>query len=91
MFIEQSNYRYQASEPQSEVSETLPNQTVDLSILVKQLMQGKSLNVGLSMTSTPDSDFDTPDLSKMDYRHMSASDVDRLMPEIRRTLRGCVN
>ena len=60
--MEKRKYKYVAREPQSTVSDTLPNQTVDLSILVKQLMDGQALNVGLSLSSDSSDTLDTPDI-----------------------------
>lgn len=79
--MEQLNYRFKKSVPQSIVSDTLPNQTVDLRVLVRQLMNGESLNVGLSLSSTKDATFDDVDLSKLDLAHMTVEDVDSLMPK----------
>ncbi len=80
MYFEQSQYRFHERLPQSSVSDTKPNQTVHLSVLVKQLMQGQSLNVGLALTSTPDATLDSPDLSKLDLKHVTVHDIERLIP-----------
>ena len=80
--MEKRKYRYVAREPQSTVSDTLPNQTVDLSILVKQLMDGQALNVGLSLSSDSSDTLDTPDISKFDMRHMTVADVDNLLAKV---------
>ena len=80
--MEKRNYKYVAREPQSTVSDTLPNQTVDLSILVKQLMDGQALNVGLSLSSDSSDTLDTPDISKFDMRHMTVADVDNLLAKV---------
>lgn len=80
--MEKRSYKYVAREPQSTVSDTLPNQTVDLSILVKQLMDGQALNVGLSLSSDSSDTLDTPDISKFDMRHMTVADVDNLLAKV---------
>lgn len=80
--MEKRSYRYVAREPQSRVSDTLPNQTVDLKILVKQLMDGQALNVGLSLSEDSSDTLDTPDISKLDIRHMTVSDVDNLLAKV---------
>lgn len=80
--MEKRNYKYVARAPQSIVSDTLPNQTVDLSILVKQLMDGQALNVGLSLSSDSSDTLDTPDISKFDMRHMTVADVDNLLAKV---------
>lgn len=80
--MEKRSYKYVARKPQSTVSDTLPNQTVDLSILVKQLMDGQALNVGLSLSVDGTDTFDTPDISKFDIRHMTVSDVDNLLAKV---------
>lgn len=80
--MEKRNYKYVARAPQSTVSDTLPNQTVDLSILVKQLMDGQALNVGLSLSSDSSDTLDTPDISKFDVRHMTVADVDNLLAKV---------
>lgn len=80
--MEKRNYKYVARAPQSTVSDTLPNQTVDLSILVKQLMDGQALNVGLSLSSDSSDTLDTPDISKFDMRHMTVADVDNLLAKV---------
>lgn len=80
--MEKRSYRYVAREPQSLVSDTLLNQTVDLKILVKQLMDGQALNVGLSLSEDSSDTLDTPDISKLDIRHMTVSDVDNLLAKV---------
>lgn len=80
MFICQSEYRFKRSKPQSKESVTLPHQCVDLSVLVKQLMNGQALNVGLSLESSPDASLDSPDIRKLDLRHVTAKQIDSLMP-----------
>lgn len=80
--MEKRSYKYVAREPQSTVSDTLPNQTVDLSVLVKQLMDGQALNVGLSLSSDSSDTLDTPDISKFDMRHMTVADVDNLLAKV---------
>lgn len=80
--MEKRSYKYVARAPQSTVSDTLPNQTVDLSILVKQLMDGQALNVGLSLSEDTSDTLDTPDLTKYDFRHMTVSDVDNLLAKV---------
>lgn len=80
--MEKRNYKYVARAPQSRVSDTLPNQTVDLSVLVKQLLDGQALNVGLSLSSDSSDTFDTPDISKFDVRHMTVADVDNLLAKV---------
>lgn len=80
--MEKRSYKYVARKPQSTVSDTLPNQTVDLSILVKQLMDGQALNVGLSLSVDGTDTLDTPDISKFDMRHMTVSDVDNLLAKV---------
>lgn len=80
--MEKRSYKYVAREPQSTVSDTLPNQTVDLSVLVKQLMDGQALNVGLSLSSDSSDTLDTPDISKFDMRHMTVADVDNLIAKV---------
>ena len=80
--MEKRSYKYVARAPQSVVSDTLPNQTVDLSILVKQLMDGQALNVGLSLSEDTSDTLDTPDITKYDFRHMTVSDVDNLLSKV---------
>lgn len=80
--MEKRSYKYVARSPQSTVSDTLPNQTVDLKILVKQLMDGQALNVGLSLSEDASDTLDTPDLTKYDFRHMTVSDVDNLLAKV---------
>ena len=80
--MEKRSYKYVARAPQSTVSDTLPHQTVDLSILVKQLLDGQSLNVGLSLSSDSSDTLDTPDITKYDFRHMTVSDVDNLLAKV---------
>lgn len=80
--MEKRSYKYVARVPQSVVSDTLPNQTVDLSILVKQLMDGQALNVGLSLSEDTSDTLDTPDITKYDFRHMTVSDVDNLLSKV---------
>lgn len=80
MFICQSEYRFKRSKPQSKESVTLPHQCVDLSILVKQLMNGQALNVGLSLESSSDATLDSPDLRKLDPKHVTSKQIDALMP-----------
>lgn len=80
--MEKRSYKYVAREPQSVVSDTLPNQTVDLKILVKQLMDGQALNVGLSLSEDTSDTLDTPDITKYDFRHMTISDVDNLLAKV---------
>lgn len=80
--MEKRSYKYVAREPQSVVSDTLPNQTVDLSILVKQLMDGQALNVGLSLSEDTSDTLDTPDITKYDFRHMTVFDVDNLLSKV---------
>lgn len=82
IIMEKRNYKYVARVPQSVVSDTLPNQTVDLSILVKQLMDGQALNVGLSLSEDTSDTLDTPDITKYDFRHMTVSDVDNLLSKV---------
>lgn len=80
--MEKRSYKYVVRAPQSVVSDTLPNQTVDLSILVKQLMDGQALNVGLSLSEDTSDTLDTPDITKYDFRHMTVSDVDNLLSKV---------
>ena len=80
--MEKRSYKYVARAPQSTVSDTLPNQTVDLSILGKQLMDGQALNVGLSLSEDTSDTLDTPDITKYDFRHMTVSDVDNLLAKV---------
>lgn len=82
IIMEKRSYKYVARVPQSVVSDTLPNQTVDLQILVKQLMDGQALNVGLSLSVDGSDTLDTPDISKIDIRHMTVSDVDNLLAKV---------
>lgn len=80
--MEKRSYKYVARAPQSIVSDTLPNQTVDLSILVKQLMDGQALNVGLSLSEDTSDTLDTPDITKYDFKHLTVSDVDNLLSKV---------
>ena len=80
--MEKRSYEYVAREPQSLVSDTLPNQTVDLSILVKQLLDGQALNVGLSLSEDTSDTLDTPDITKYDFKHLTVSDVDGLLAKV---------
>lgn len=80
--MERSSYRYVERSPQSMVSDTLPNQTVDLSVLVRQLMDGQALNIGLSLSVDSSDTLDTPDISKIDISHMTVSDVDKLLSKV---------
>ena len=80
--MEKRSYKYVAREPQSVVSDTLPNQTVDLSILVKQLLDGQALNVGLSLSEDTSDTLDTPDITKYDFKHLTVSDVDGLLAKV---------
>ena len=80
--MEKRSYKYVAREPQRVVSDTVPNQTVDLKILVKQLMDGQVLNVGLSLSEDTSDTLDTPDITKYDFRHMTVSDVDNLLSKV---------
>ena len=80
--MEKRSYEYVAREPQSLVSDTLPNQTVDLSVLVKQLLDGQALNVGLSLSEDTSDTLDTPDITKYDFKHLTVSDVDGLLAKV---------
>lgn len=80
--MEKRSYKYVAREPQSVVSDTLPNQTVDLSVLVKQLLDGQALNVGLSLSEDTSDTLDTPDITKYDFKHLTVSDVDDLLAKV---------
>lgn len=80
--MEKRSYEYVAREPQSLVSDTLPNQTVDLSVLVKQLLDGQALNVGLSLSEDTSDTLDTPDITKYDFKHLTVSDVDDLLSKV---------
>lgn len=80
--MEKRSYKYVARAPQSVVSDTLPNQTVDLSVLVKQLLDGQALNVGLSLSEDTSDTLDTPDITKYDFKHLTVSDVDDLLAKV---------